>query len=210
MTRIFGAMALAAGLMLASGAHAQTTTTTTGDSTTTRTEGAGGVEIHSSSNTSTASHTSSSGGSGGHVTTTPPAGAGDPFPSSPLSASGPGWSFSVGGSDSATGNGDDFGASDSPVDQKFDAMPPMMGPVARIVLYENANHRGHRIGITHDEPNLDERHFSDLASAARVQGGVWELCSAPNYGGTCHRVDADTDLDAAGYGDAVQSVRLVQ
>lgn len=86
----------------------------------------------------------------------------------------------------------------------------MQRPMARIVLYDNANFRGRNVGITVDTPNLQRRRFADLASAARPQGGVWELCSEPNYGGTCVRTDTDLDLDAAGIGNTVASVRLVR
>lgn len=64
--------------------------------------------------------------------------------------------------------------------------------------------------ITQNTPDLGCRRFSDVASAARSQGGVWELCSEPNYGGTCVTADTDLVLGAAGVDNTIASVRLVQ
>lgn len=83
-------------------------------------------------------------------------------------------------------------------------------PVARIVLFDANNFRGRNIGITQNTPNLERRRFADIASTARSQGGVWELCSEPNYGGTCVTTDTDLDLEAAGVGDTIASVRLIR
>jgi len=85
----------------------------------------------------------------------------------------------------------------------------MNRPMARIVLFDANNFRGRSIGITQNTPDLQRRRFSDVASAARSQGGVWELCSEPNYGGTCVRTDTDLVLDAAGVDNTIASVRLV-
>lgn len=86
----------------------------------------------------------------------------------------------------------------------------MQRPVARIVLYDNNNFRGRNIGITQNTPDLGRRRFSDLASAARSQGGVWELCTEPNYGGTCVTTDTDLVLGAAGVDNTIASVRLIR
>ncbi len=113
----------------------------------------------------------------------------------PVRVGGPGWNAEFGGN-SAPGMDDDF--------------PPPPADFARIVLYDRANFRGRSIGVTQDTPNLAQRRFVGLASAARVQSGVWELCSEPNYAGRCVTVDSAVDLDAAGLGDAVASVRRVR
>jgi hypothetical protein len=86
----------------------------------------------------------------------------------------------------------------------------MHRPMARIVLYDNNNFRGRNIGITQNTPDLGRRRFSDIASAARSQGGVWELCSEPNYGGACVTTDTDLVLAAENMNDTVASVRLVR
>lgn len=87
--------------------------------------------------------------------------------------------------------------------------PPLMQPqyIERIVLYERADMHGRSIGVTLDTPNLASRHFAALASSVRVQGGAWELCEQVNYGGPCHQVDANTDLQAAGWAGRIQSIR---
>lgn len=94
------------------------------------------------------------------------------------------------------------------------ASPPnpmaMQRPVARIVLYDNNNFRGRNIGITQNTPDLGRRRFSDLASAARSQGGVWELCSESNYNGTCVTTETDLVLGAAGVDNTIASVRLIR
>jgi hypothetical protein len=96
--------------------------------------------------------------------------------------------------------------------------------VARIVLYDPADFRGRRVGITRDTPDLGERNFADIASSIRVYGGTWELCEEANYGGTCRCFSShtnvnrfglgnpvtDTDLEAEGFADRVSSIRLVR
>ena len=96
--------------------------------------------------------------------------------------------------------------------------------VARIVLYDPANQRGRRIGITQDTPDLGEREFADIASSVRVYHGVWQLCDEPNYQGNCRCFRShtnvnrfglgnpvtDASLEADGFGDTVASVRLVR
>lgn len=80
---------------------------------------------------------------------------------------------------------------------------------AHSVLYDNNNFRGRSIGITQNTPDLVRRRFSDVASAARSQGGVWELCSEPNYGGTCVTTNTDLVLGAEGVDNTIASVRLI-
>lgn len=96
--------------------------------------------------------------------------------------------------------------------------------VARIVLYDPANLRGRRVGVTEDTPDLASREFSGIASSIRVYYGTWQLCSEANYGGTCKcyashtnmnrfgmgNPVSDINLEAEGFGDRVASVRRVQ
>lgn len=117
----------------------------------------------------------------------------------PVRAGGQGWSVEIGGSGGGRDDDDDFGGIPQP--------PPDFG---RLVLFDNASFRGRSIGITQDTPNLGARRFSDVASAARVQAGVWEVCEEVNYGGRCIQLTSNTDLDAAGMGDTVASVRRVR
>ena len=86
----------------------------------------------------------------------------------------------------------------------------MQRPMARIVLYDANNFHGRNIGITQNTPDLGRRRFSDIASAARSQGGVWELCSEPNYGGACVTTDTDLVLSAEGMDNTIASVRLLR
>lgn len=95
-----------------------------------------------------------------------------------------------------------------PVDLPFSAIGA--DELARIVLFDQPNLRGRRIGITEDTPDLSQSGFASIASAVRVHGGVWELCAEKEYRGQCRRVSATTNLDTTGFGDKAQSVRLVR
>ena len=208
-----------------------TTTTSIGPNgeTITRREGCGSVEITTSGgrpptptpatrnsgsqsnsnstttnvgNTRTTTDTTSTTTTNGNSTTTrtrstsvtSPTGGGVSPP--PVRIGGPNWGAEIGGA----------GAANTP-DTDFPQPPP---DFARIVLFDRADFRGRNIGITLDTPNLTSRRFDDLASSARLQGGVWELCSEPNYGGSCVRIDANTDLDAASIGNSVSSIRRIR
>jgi len=96
--------------------------------------------------------------------------------------------------------------------------------VARIVLYDPADFRGRRVGITQDTPDLGARNFTDVASSIRVYGGTWQLCEEANYGGACRCFSShtnlnrfgignpvtDTNLETEGFGDTVSSIRLIR
>jgi hypothetical protein len=111
---------------------------------------------------------------------------------------------------------------DDNADQNSDWMTQQQ--VARIVLYDPANFRGRRIGVTQDTPDLGAREFADIASSIRVYHGIWQLCSEANYGGVCRCYSShtntnrfgignpvtDTDLTADDFADTVASVRLVR
>lgn len=218
------AAAMAMSVVTIGAAHAQnncpvTETTSTGPNgeTIIRREACGSVEIISSAPPTTTSTTTSS--TRTRTNNTPPANR--PANTSPA-ANGGNTTASSGGAGippSANRNTPAINASResvmSPPPGGFNpAMPgdPMAlrRPVARLVLFDANNFRGRNIGITQNTPDLARRRFADVASAARSQGGVWELCSEPNYGGTCVTTDSDLDLTAAGVGDTIASVRLVR
>ena len=172
-----------------------TTTTTNRSNTTTTTTTGGNSSSTSSSSSSTSTSSTHSPPQAPSIITIP--GLGSPPTSlsreSVLSSSQPG----AGGWNPA-----------SPPD----LTPPELmisRPVARIVLYDNNTFRGRSIGITQNTPDLVRRRFSDVASAARSQGGVWELCSEPNYGGTCVTTNTDLVLSAEGVDNTIASVRLI-
>ncbi|MBN8605486.1 MAG: beta/gamma crystallin family protein [Caulobacterales bacterium] len=174
-----------------SNANSSTTTTTNDDGTRTRTETRTETTTESTpGGTTTETRTRS-------TSVTTPDFDSQPLPLPPIRASGQGWSIGVGGAD-------------TPDDDDFDDFPQPPPDFARIVLFDRANFRGRSIGITQDTPNLERRRFADVASAARVQGGVWELCSEPNFGGTCVETGAALDLESASLNDTVASVRRVR
>lgn len=103
---------------------------------------------------------------------------------------------------------DDDPFADGPVDQPFDAMGPLEA-MPRIVLFDQADFTGRRMGLTADDPDLTDHTFNAVASSVRVYGGTWELCDAANFAGHCETLSGNTDLEADGFGDKVVSVRLV-
>jgi hypothetical protein len=70
-------------------------------------------------------------------------------------------------------------------------------PVHRTVLHDRLNFPGISIGITRDTPNLASHDLLGRAVALRVQGGVWLVCTQPDYLGRCEMVTAVIDLNAA-------------
>lgn len=95
-----------------------------------------------------------------------------------------------------------------PVDQPFDAMGPSEA-MPRIVLFDNADFTGRRMGLTEDDSDLHDRGFDAVASSVRIYGGTWELCDGTNFGGHCEQLSGNANLEANGFGDKVVSVRLV-
>lgn len=219
------AMAMSVGMIGA--AHAQnncpvTETTSTGPNgeTIIRREACGSVEIISSTPPATTSSTTSTTRS--RTNNTPPA---NRPANTPPAANGGNTNSSSGGGGIAPSANHNTGAINAsrgsvmspPPGGAGGFNPAMPGdpmalrrPVARLVLFDANNFRGRNIGITQNTPDLARRRFADVASTARSQGGVWEMCSEPNYGGTCVTTDSDLDLAAAGVGDTIASVRLVR
>ncbi len=80
------------------------------------------------------------------------------------------------------------------------------GARARLVLYDGANFTGRSLTIDSDQATL--RFFNNDAGSVLVQGGRWQLCDRPNYGGNCVEItDSIRDLRRIGLRDRVSSVR---
>lgn len=80
-----------------------------------------------------------------------------------------------------------------------------------ITLYEHTNYEGASRTFYRSEPNLVGYNFNDIASSARVDGGVWEICEHVNYGGRCIRVGRDDrNFVPRGFNDMASSVRLIE
>ncbi len=83
---------------------------------------------------------------------------------------------------------------------------PFPGGRQRLVLYERVNFAGRSLTLEDDEPNL--RFFSNDAGSVEVQGGRWQLCDQPRYGGRCATItESERDLRRLGLRDRVSSVR---
>ncbi|HVK80343.1 MAG TPA: beta/gamma crystallin-related protein [Verrucomicrobiae bacterium] len=190
-----------------------TTTISTGPNgeTITRREGCGQVQITSSGGNTSGTTSSSNNRTRTNTATVTP---NTPSAPPPRANTPPAPSPGLGGmTPPARPNWDsDFGAANAgahnaPLGANF-PQPP--ADFARIVLFDRADFRGRSIGITQDTPNLGSRRFDNLASSARLAGGVWELCTEPNYAGECTRLTANTDLNAANLGDTSSSIRRVR
>jgi hypothetical protein len=60
------------------------------------------------------------------------------------------------------------------------------GAVAgEITLYQNRDFRGDTLTLRRAAPDLERTGFNDTASSVVVRDGVWEVCTAPDYSGTC-------------------------
>jgi hypothetical protein len=83
---------------------------------------------------------------------------------------------------------------------------PFPGGRQQLVLFDRVNFAGRSLTLTDDEPNL--RFFSNDAGSVQVQGGRWELCDQPRYGGRCATItESERDLRRLGLRDRVSSVR---
>ena len=80
-----------------------------------------------------------------------------------------------------------------------------------IELYGQPEFRGRTLKLDRDAATMQGTGFDDRASSVVVNEGTWQLCSDPNYQGTC-RVFAPGRYADLGYGMAKQisSARLVR
>jgi hypothetical protein len=81
------------------------------------------------------------------------------------------------------------------------------GNLNRIVLYEQPNFRGRSQVIDRDLASLV--FFNNDAGSIAVEGGRWELCDQPRYGGRCVTITEDVpDLRRLRLNNQVSSVRV--
>ncbi|MEO1190347.1 MAG: beta/gamma crystallin-related protein [Pseudomonadota bacterium] len=62
-------------------------------------------------------------------------------------------------------------------------------PNAEIILYAESNERGASYGTSGEHGNLAGSGFDNRARSILVRAGVWQLCSAPNFQGSCRNYD---------------------
>ena len=66
-----------------------------------------------------------------------------------------------------------------------DMTEPVPGPRASVELFSAPGFRGPSLAVDHDVRWLDRRGFDERVSSLVVNEGVWELCNAPRFEGSC-------------------------
>jgi hypothetical protein len=84
------------------------------------------------------------------------------------------------------------------------------GPVG-LIVFENPDYKGSSLQIRGSVPDMYGSGLDDMITSVRVVSGRWELCSAPNFGGDCKVVTADTpQLKVYNLNDRVSSIRKLR
>ncbi len=84
------------------------------------------------------------------------------------------------------------------------------GP-AGLIVFENPDYRGMRLEIADSVPDLAGSGLDDEITSVRVLRGSWLLCSARDFGGECHTVDADSpNIKTINLNDRVTSIRRLR
>ena len=84
------------------------------------------------------------------------------------------------------------------------------GPVG-LIVFENPDYKGSSLQIRGSVPDMYGSGLDEMITAVRVISGRWELCSAPNFGGDCKVVTADTpNLKIYNLNDRVSSIRKLR
>lgn len=96
-------------------------------------------------------------------------------------------------------------AAPGPVVAQTRPMPLPVPGNAEAIIYRDINYTGPAVAIQSEEPDLG---LAWRVKSIRVPQGEWQLCSQPNYRGTCVTVNQDrTRLGVFGAGLVVQSAR---
>lgn len=91
------------------------------------------------------------------------------------------------------------------VETQTTAMPTLMGGGGDATIYRDRYYSGPAVNISHARPNLG---LGWRVSSLRIRRGVWELCSRPNFEGSCTRYNASNSSLLASR-RSVQSARPV-
>jgi len=79
---------------------------------------------------------------------------------------------------------------------------------SEITLYKDSEFRGGSRTFDRDVPDLSTYGFADAASSAALRGGVWQVCTRPNYRGRCVTIDRNvSNFDGTGLNDQIESLR---
>ncbi len=84
------------------------------------------------------------------------------------------------------------------------------GPVG-LIVFENPDYKGSSLQIRGNVPDMYGSGLDDMISSVRVVSGRWEMCAAPNFGGDCKVITADTPrLNVYNLNDRVSSIRKLR
>lgn len=87
---------------------------------------------------------------------------------------------------------------------------PGNGPVG-LIVFENPDYKGSSLQIRGSVPDMYGSGLDEQITSVRVVAGRWELCSAPNFGGDCKVITADTpQLKVYNLNDRVSSIRKLR
>lgn len=80
-----------------------------------------------------------------------------------------------------------------------------------VTLHENPNFEGRRCVFDGDIPDLNAYGFGNVASSARLRGGIWQLCDKPNYRGYCIELDrSQSNFNLFAFDNRAESVRRIR
>jgi hypothetical protein len=79
-----------------------------------------------------------------------------------------------------------------------------------ITLYERPGYEGRSVTLDGDAPDLRWVQMNDMASSIRFDGGQWEVCLEPDFGGTCQVLSTElSDMTQWAFNDRITSVRAI-
>jgi len=89
--------------------------------------------------------------------------------------------------------------------------PPDWPRFVVIILHDKSDFEGQRCIFDGDIPDLNAYGFGNVASSARLRGGIWQLCDKPNYRGYCIELDrSQSNFNLFGFDNRAESVRRIR
>lgn len=79
-----------------------------------------------------------------------------------------------------------------------------------ITLFEHPEYQGRSIRIDGDAPDLRWVDFNDMTSSIRIEGGQWEVCLEPDFGGTCQVLDESLpNMSEWAFNERITSIQAI-
>ncbi|OAB61840.1 hypothetical protein AY599_09385 [Leptolyngbya valderiana BDU 20041] len=83
-------------------------------------------------------------------------------------------------------------------------------PEPTITIYDDIEYGGRSLTLDGDAPDLRWVQMNDLTSSIRIEGGQWEVCLEPDYGGTCQVLDENQpNMSAWAFNNRITSIRAI-